>query len=242
MLQHMAEGVDISHVSRDGLLAFTTAIELKGANIMLSDQGSLADFGPDSLTESDMELLRQADFVCISDWGLNNKGTELVQFVFGLVKTEGCGRTFFDPGDPSPKKAKAGEEIHTMRKSILKEDLVDILSVNENEVERYGGLDELRQWCRVDLHTENLSASYYSDKETRQIPAFEIEPKRLTGAGDAWNASDILGEVLGLTDELRLLLANAAAGFYISGIDCRHPQIKDIIEFVKCIGLRVRMM
>jgi len=234
VLQHLNEGtdIDISHVSKDGALALTTAIELKGANIMLSDQGSLADFGPDSLTESDMELLKQADFVCISDWGLNDKGTELAQSVFGYVKDHGRGKTFFDPGDPSPKKEKTSEEINTMRKSILKEGLVDILSVNENEIERYGGLDELRQNCRVDLHTKGYSASYYADKETNHIPAFEVEPKRLTGAGDAWNAGDILGEILGLTDELRLLLANATAGFYISSSEDKHPQRGDLIEFI----------
>lgn len=234
-LQHLVEGtnIDISHVSSDGSLAFTTAIELKGANIMLSNPGTLADFGPDSLTEDDLELIRKADVVCISDWGLNNKGTELAKYVFSLVKTEGRGKTFFDPGDPSPKKDKIDKEIEYMKNDILEEGLVDILSVNRDEVERYGGLDELRQLCRVDLHTENFAASYYLDNKTARIPAFDITPKRLTGAGDAWNAGDILGEVLDLSDDIRLLLANATAGFYISNPEGRHPKNKDLIEFIR---------
>jgi ribokinase len=235
MLQHMVEGrnIDISHVSSDGSLAFTTAIELEGANIMLSDQGSLADFGPDYLTEKDLELIEKADFVCISDWGLNRKGTELARHVFDLVKTKGKGKTFFDPGDPSPKKDKIDEEIECMIKDILEEGLVDILSVNEDEVERYGGLDELRQLCRVDLHTDTFSASYHREKESKQIPAFDVMPRRLTGAGDAWNAGDILGDALGLADELRLLLANAAAGFYISSSDGKHPQRRELTELIR---------
>jgi ribokinase len=240
LLQHLAKegNVDISHVSGNGSLAFTTTIELTGANIMLSDPGSLSTFGPDNLTIEDIELIKQADIVCISDWGLNGRGTELAKYVFGLVKNKGQGKTFFDPGDPSPKKENVYREIIDLKKQVLEEGLVDILSVNVDEVDRYGGLDELKDLTRVDLHTEAFSASYYKDKETRNIPAFDIKPKRLTGAGDAWNAGDILGEVMGLPDELRLHLANAAAGFYISSPEGDHSRKKELIEFMNETPLR----
>ncbi len=240
LLQHFVKGknIDISHVSSNGSLAFTTTIELQGANIMLSDPGSLSTFGPENLTEGDTELIKQADFVCISDWGMNKKGTELAQYVFSLVKNEGGGQTFFDPGDPSPKKENANREINNLKKHILEGGLLDILSVNGDEVNRYGGLDELRDMARVDLHAKTFSASYTSEMETNKIPAFEVKPIRLTGAGDAWNAGDILGQVLGLPDELRLLLANAVAGHYISDSTGKHATEQDLLEFLKAASNR----
>lgn len=230
LLEHFLEGknVDISHVSRDGELAFTTAIELEGVNIMFSFPGVTAQFGPEYLTEDDEELIRESDMVCISDWGLNNCGTALARHVFNIVKKEGKGKTFFDPGDPSPKKEREEVEVKGI-KNMLKQGLVDILSVNENEVIRYGGIDFLRKVTRVDMHTEKYVKTFCNDKETEKIPAFNVEPKRLTGAGDAWNSGDILGEAMGLPDELRLLLANTVAAYYISDLEGKHPTRQDLI-------------
>ncbi|MCE8424811.1 MAG: carbohydrate kinase family protein [Candidatus Methanoperedens sp.] len=231
LLEYFLEGknVDISHVSRDGELAFTTAIELEGVNIMFSFPGVTSQFGPEYLTEDDEELIRESDMVCISDWGLNNCGTKLARYVFSLVKKEGKGKTFFDPGDPSPKKEREEVEVKGI-KNMLKQGLVDILSVNENELIRYGGIDFLRKVTRVDMHTEKYVKTFYNDKETEEIPAFNVEPKRLTGAGDAWNSGDILGEAMGLSDELRLLLANSVAAYYISDLEGKHPTRQDLIK------------
>ena len=45
--------VDISHVKRDGELALTSSIELDEANVMISDPGSLSEFGLGYLTQDD---------------------------------------------------------------------------------------------------------------------------------------------------------------------------------------------
>jgi len=241
LLEHFFEGteVELSHVKRDGELAFTTAIELEGVNVMLSCPGSLCQFGPEYLTDRDEELIKESDIVCISDWGLNERGTELASHVFSLVKKKGKGKTFFDPGDPSPKKGREKEEVEKM-KDMLRRGLVDILSVNENEVTRYGGIEFLRNVTKVDLHTEAYVKTFHLDKETEEIPAFSVEPERLTGAGDAWMAGDILGEAMGLDDRSRLMLANAVAAFYISDPAGRHPEAQDLINFLTNSSFRER--
>ncbi|UCF09177.1 MAG: carbohydrate kinase family protein [Thermoplasmata archaeon] len=225
-------GMDISHVGRSGNLAFTTTMELAGANVMLSDPGSLARFGPERLTEEDEKLIAEADFVCISDWGLNERATELARHVFKLVRNGGCGKTFFDPGDPSPKGEGSKESIEELVNEVISQGLVDVLSVNEDEAERYGGMKKLKKHSRVDLHTTDYSVSYYDDRKTEKVPSFNVQPLRLTGAGDAWNAGDILGEVMNLPHEKRLLLANAAAGYYISDPEGRHPTMAQLREFL----------
>ncbi|SNQ59226.1 carbohydrate kinase family protein [Candidatus Methanoperedens nitratireducens] len=247
LLEYFFKGkdADLSYVSKDGELASSTAIELRGTNVMLSDPGSLSQFGPECLTEKEEKLIREADLVCVSDWGLNKKGTELAEHVFGIVKEEKEGKTFFDPGDPSPKEGDVEEEIERMVSRILSEGLVDIISVNEDEVKRYGkkdnlsrAINHLRQVVRVDLHTEDYVRTFYKDRETGEIPAFDIQPKRLTGAGDAWNAGDIFGEIIGLSDDLRLMLANAVAAYYISDPEGKHPTRRDLMKFLDGASLK----
>ncbi|MFO7966671.1 MAG: carbohydrate kinase family protein [Archaeoglobaceae archaeon] len=243
LLKYFTGGkVDISHVIKDGKLAITTAIELPGSNIMLSDPGSLSNFGPDHLSARDEELVQEADFVCISDWGLNCRGTELAKHVFEKVK-EGKGKkgkTYFDPGDPSPK-ARVEQEISALVE-LLMNGLVDIFGVNEDELLRYGqtnephrAVDFLSKMTRVDFHTKDHVASFQRDGETGKVPTFNVEPLRLTGAGDAWNAGNILGDAMGLSSELRLVLANAVAAYYISNPHGVHPGIEELIEFLEKI-------
>lgn len=235
LLEHFFEGkdIDLSHVSKDGDLAYTTIMEFEGANVMLSDPGSVSQFGSKYLTDRDERSIKEADIVSISDWGLNEKGTELAKHVFSLVKEEKKGKTFFDPGDPSPKGKSVKEEIRKLVTWVIEKGLVDILSVNEDEVKRYGGIDYLRKKARVDLHTNDYARSFYGDGETEKIPTFDIQPKRLTGAGDAWNAGDMLGEGMGLSGELRLLLANAVAAYYISDSEGRHPGREELKKFLE---------
>jgi sugar/nucleoside kinase (ribokinase family) len=225
--------VDISHVKRDGELAITSSIELDEANVMISDSGSLLEFGPGYLTQDDEDLVREADYVLISDWGLNNKGTELARHVFHLVKDNGKGKTYFDPGDPSPKGENIGDEVLKLTKEVIGQGLIDVFSLNLQEAEKFQGIDYLRTMARVDLHTKDFAKSFFGFKDTEEIPVFDLKPHQLTGAGDAWNAGNIFGEVLGLSDEHRLLLANSVAGYYISDSHGKHPSIMELIEFLK---------
>jgi len=243
LLEHFFENkkIDLSHVKTDGKLASTCAIELKEANVMLSDAGSLTEFSQEYLNDEDKELIESSNYVCISDWALNNKGTQIAEYVFKIAKKAKSAecKTFFDPGDPSFRK---DIDIEQLIEKVLKKKLVDMLSVNEDEVIRYGSKiadsntilqagDNLKKMTRVDLHTKDGDCSFKKSKETAFIPSFICKPKRLTGAGDSWNAGDIYGDAIGLGDEARLMLSNAVAAYYISNEV--HPSIKDLVRFLE---------
>jgi ribokinase len=132
---------------------------------------------------------------------------------------------------------------------------VDILSVNENEAVTYAsllgaGFTERRKRkrfgelaldaarvlaaqlsARIDLHTTAFSATVTRDSEF-VVPAFHVEVLRATGAGDAWDAGNIVGDANALSDECRLTLANAVAACYLSDVDGAHPTRQRLIRFL----------
>ncbi len=247
--------VDLSHVKTGGRMSLTTAIELthqgERVNVMMSDLGSLSEFGLDHLTPEDFQVLREADYVCIFHWaGTRRWGTKLAEGVFDYVRKEGKGKTYYDTSDPNPKK----EEVPRLVKKVLLKKLVDIFSVNENEAfcyasqldEKVGSLqkkmkpDELAKECarilaknlsaRVDLHTTTFAGSFTGNSEVT-VPAFKVSVLRATGAGDAWNAGNIFGDALGLPERCRLTLANAVAAYYISSPAGEHPTMSKLVDF-----------
>jgi len=248
-------GVDLSHVKTSGRMSLTTAIELthggERVNVMMSDLGSMSEFGLDKLASEDFHVLREADYVCVFHWaGTRRWGTKLAEGVFDYVRKEGKGKTYYDTSDPSPKK----EDVPSLVKKILLGNLVDIFSVNDNEALCYASqlnekvsnlrktlkLDELAKECarilaknlsaRVDLHTTTFAGSFTRNSEV-VVPAFKVPVLRATGAGDAWNAGNIFGDAVDLPDSCRLTLANAVAAYYISSPAGEHPTMRKLVEF-----------
>jgi sugar/nucleoside kinase (ribokinase family) len=249
--------VNFSHIKIFKKLSITTAMELTTkngkVNIMLRDVGALANFGPHNLNNGDLETIKNADYICVFNWaGTRQFGTELAKTVFRHVKTSGKGKTYYDTADPIPNKAKIPELV----KSVLRGKHMDILSVNENEAICYASqlsskIEELRKRlgfeelakesarilashlsARVDFHTTSFSATFTKKGET-VVPAFKVPVLRATGAGDAWNAGNILGDAYRLSDSSRLALANAVAAYYISNPNGVHPTRKQLIKFCK---------
>ncbi|MEM3703215.1 MAG: carbohydrate kinase family protein [Candidatus Bathyarchaeia archaeon] len=247
--------INFSHIKKVKNPSITTAIELKigdeKANVMLRDIGSLADFGPKNLDEKDFEAIEKADCVCIFNWaGTRNFGTELAETVFRHVKARGKGITYYDTADPTPNKGEARKLL----KKVLQSDSVDVLSLNENEAVFFASLlkgkaekprkglsfRELAKECakflasnlkaRINLHTTEYSVTFTGRTETL-VPAFRVPVLRATGAGDAWNAGNILGTVYRLSDAVRLTLANAVAAYYISNPEGKHPTRKELFQF-----------
>ncbi len=248
--------VDLSHIKVYEKASITTALELKArsgkANVMLRDVGALANFGPQDLNEKDFALIEKADYVCLFNWaGTKNNGTALAQKIFEKTKQSRKGKTYFDTADPLPNKAG----ISDLMDSVLKTDLVDILSVNENEAITYAmlldrsleakkklssfaelALEAARLLAnhlsaRIDLHTTTFSASLTGKKEV-VVPTFKIEPLRATGAGDAWNAGNILGDGNNLSTGSRLMLANAVSACYLTAKDGTHPSWSKLENFI----------
>jgi len=248
-------GVDLSHVKTYGTMAITTAFELthegERVNVMMSDVGSLPNFGLDDLTPEDFQLLREADYVCVFHWASTRRwGTELAEEIFRHVRERGRGKTYYDTSDPNPKK----EDVPRLVRRVLLGNLIDIFSVNENEAVWYASQlseevkslrerlkpDELAKECarilarnlsaRIDLHTTTFTGSFTRKTEVI-VPAFKVPVLRATGAGDAWNAGNIFGDALALPDQCRLTLANAVAAYYISSPAGAHPTLPQLIEF-----------
>lgn len=249
--------IDTSHIKIHPKASVTTAFELKTAsggktNVMVRDLGSLREFGPENLSESDYQLIEEADFTCLFNWaGTLLHGTELAEAVFSRVK-RGKGKAYYDTADPMPNR----EGIPRLMERVLRTDRVDILCVNENEAIQYASLlDESlgerkakenfadlamdaarvlarRLPSRIDLHTTKLSATFKGTSEV-VVPTFDVKVLRATGAGDSWNAGNILGDFLGFSDECRLMLANAVSTCYLQDPDGKHPDKAKLAAFLK---------
>jgi sugar/nucleoside kinase (ribokinase family) len=248
--------VDLSHIKIAAKASLTTALEFSTengkVNVMLRDLGALANFGPSDLADSDYALIENADYVCLFNWaGTKKHGTQLAETVFRWTKTRGKGKTYYDTADPTPNSDKIPELMRT----VLKTSNVDVLSLNENEAICYAALlnEEISQNqpkrrfddlameaarvlaknlpARIDLHTTAFSATFTKKKEVI-VPAFKIKALRATGAGDAWNAGNIVGDANELSDECRLALANAVSACYLQEPNGVHPTRQKIAKFI----------
>ena len=254
ILEHFLKGVDLSHVRTTGTLSrtlsFETMLSGRRVNIMVSDPGSLAQFGPERLTADDQRVITEADFVCVLNWNQNLKGTELAEKVFTIAKKNGKATTFFDPGDPATRKG----EIMGLNERVLTKGLVDVLSVNENELVHLaegvaGDTSEIEGaedpvfgaasvfsmlMPRVDLHTPDFSATFVDGQRLR-VPCAKIEPSKVTGAGDVWNAADIFAQGVGLGHKDRLIFANATGATYLEKPGLDPPSLTEVIGKVDSV-------
>jgi sugar/nucleoside kinase (ribokinase family) len=249
--------LDLSHIKTVDKASITTSLELntknQKSNIMLRDLGDLENFQASDLTKKDNEVIENADYVCLFNWaGTRKHGTELAKKVFLKVKKRGRGKTYYDTADPNSNNRKIPELI----KKVLSTNLIDILSLNENEAISYAStidnqilkkkqskindklsLNAARVLAnklnkRVDLHTHSLSATITKKKEVC-VKTFKIKPLRATGAGDSWNAGNILADMNCLSDESRLIFANAVSACYLSDNKGRYPNKKTLFNFIE---------
>jgi ribokinase len=249
--------VDTSHVKVRDKASVTTALEFKDkdekTNVMIRDLGSLASFGPDDLNENDYLVIENADYTCLFNWaGTLKNGTLLAQAVFSRAKKSGKGKTYYDTADPTPNRGAMAD----LMEKVLKSNLVDVLSVNENEAIVYASLldktlndkKEHSQFAelameaarvlaknlqaRIDLHTTAFSATLRGKIEV-VAPTFKVKVLRATGAGDAWTAGNIIGDHNNLSDQCRLTLANAVSACYLSDPQGKHPTWTKLHSFLK---------
>lgn len=248
-------GVDLSHVKTDGRLASTIALEVEYegrlANVMINDSGSVVDFSFDRLTGNDLEVISNSDIVGIFNWTQNLDTDSLLESLLQRLERNRTVKIFFDPSDPTPR---AGER-RALMDILAKSRRLDVFSLNENEAVQFAlsldpkldvgrGVNDPKAvltcarflhdqlGTQIDLHTKDYAASFVKG-EVYLAPSFQVEVRRSTGAGDAWNAGDIYGGTWGLPPEERLLLAHAVAGYYISSPDGRHASKRDLKPFLR---------
>ena len=207
---------------------------------------------PNDLNENDYDVIENADYTCLFNWaGTLKFGTTLAQAVFGRAK-KGVGKTYYDTADPTPNISG----ITGLMETVLKSNQLDVLGVNENEAIMYAAfldnslndekghleLSELAMVAarilakhlsaRIDLHTTVFSATLKGKNEF-VVPTFKVKVLRATGAGDAWTAGNVLGDWNGLSDECRLMLANAVSACYLSDREGKHPTRSQLSSFLK---------
>jgi sugar/nucleoside kinase (ribokinase family) len=245
LLQHFLgkNNVDLSAVKTNGNVALTTALEFQEdqANVMIGDPGSVADFSVELLNDNDCDLISSADLVGVTNWNLNRYGTTLASHVFALAKKQNV-RTFFDSGDPSPRRNDIPELLNT----VVTNPQLDIFGLNENELRQYTNSTPTTQQelvtaaaslkkkttARIDLHTSQFSCSLGTTPTIVPTSSL-VTVYRVTGAGDAWNAANLFADLLGFADDERLMFANVFAGLYISSPQPVHPTIDMVINFIK---------
>jgi ribokinase len=84
----------------------------------------------------------------------------------------------------------------------------------------------------IDLHTS--IGSYWSDgKEVDFIKSFPMQPKFVTGAGDVWDAANLLGYLANLDSSERLGFANGAASLYVDNSQGIPPTKDEVLSFVR---------
>ncbi len=210
----------------------TVALE-ESVNVMLGDNKGASDFGPSRLDERDWEALNDSRVVCSVNWAANRRGTELL---VALRKRLGSDKIiFFDPADFRDRIS----EFKDLLGRIAGKHLVDWVSMNEQEAVASGaamgiGADDLGELCRglarrlgavFDLHAFNKS---YTSEGTRiaSAPVKKAKSRRLTGAGDVWDAGAIYGRLKGYDEVPRLRFANKVARLYLESEHATAPTLE----------------
>jgi sugar/nucleoside kinase (ribokinase family) len=260
LMRYFYEGsrVDLSGIKLTGSLSPTTILELRSksgsTNIMLGDASHIRPFGFEDLDSKDLATINGAHHVCVFNWLYNRKGTALAERVFAYCRASSHARTFFDAADPGPRV----KELPDLNRRVLRNGLIDIWGVNENEAVIFAKLYKRKLKAREDslaleagkimsansgakvyVHTADYSASIRND-EVALVPAFDVRSRRGTGAGDSWNAGIMVADALGLSEEEALFFANGVAGRYVSNPKRVYSTLPEVVGFLNDSTLRLK--
>lgn len=233
-----------------GKCGLTTAFEFPHedtrVNVMMSDIGDNASFGPERIdSEADRALLKNADGVMVVNWASNQKGTELAEHAF---RNSPSAFHFIDPADVETRKKDFCNSLEKLA------GMTDCLSMNENECNSLAdvlglghvlgsayGADEVKLAAKklaekigisTDLHTK-AGAAWSNGRESVFVHTIRVDAKNLTGAGDSWDAADIVGHLAGLDPQERLLFANCCASLYVRDTQGEPPTMNKVFELVE---------
>ncbi len=228
----------------DGKPGMTTSFEFTNntsvVNIMLSDLGDNENFGPEKLGSKEQNVVKNADAIIVTNWASNGKGTELSKFAF---EKSPKSLHFLDPADIETRKNEFKVAISELASNL------DSLSLNENECNlllkqfELGNITEGNETKQlisnlsekisapIDLHT-SFGAFWSNGKETEFVKSFPTDVKFVTGAGDVWDAANILGYLANIEPKKRLLFANAAASLYVGNSNAIPPTMQEVFSLV----------
>ena len=247
ILQNMfAKYKNVKFLITDGKPGNTVSFEIerkdkRKANVMISDVGDMKNFGVKELRKNEMNMIRKASAVVIANWASNIKGTELALKAFKNTPKDAL--CFMDPADISTRKKDFRHCLDELSGHM------NVLSLNENECRltmeslgllplpiNYSNKDitaaakalSSKLSVNVDIHTP-IGSSTSNGVETSFVKSLEFDTVVSTGAGDVWDAADIIGYLCGLQASERLLFANVCAAYYISRIE--PPTLQEVSKF-----------
>jgi ribokinase len=242
-------GKRINLLIKNGKHGSTTSFEFhdNDVNVMISDVGDNKNFGPELISlPSDLEIIKSAKSIVLTNWGSNIKGTDLV---YHLFTNSPKSFHFLDPADIETRKEEFRDTLKNLSYAI------DVLSINQNEctsllkacnLESQLSLDlndienvkiavrtlSAEFGLKIDLHTR-IGAAWSDGKEVVFVNSFDTVPKKLTGSGDCWDSADLVGYFVGLDTTERLLFSNAYASLYIGKKEFEPPTIAEAVEFIQ---------
>jgi len=238
LLRSTFEGLEVELRVKKAQAGLTVAFEER-VNVMLGDARGAGNFGPEMLDESDWDSLRRSKVVCSVNWAANSRGTHLLRMLRKKLGKEAT--IFFDPADFRDRK----REFRSVLSGIARARVADWVSMNREEgaaASSLMGLEsstgvrlckELAQALGVvfDLHCEE--AVYTSDGRTSSEAKVKGgKPRRLTGAGDVWDAGSIYGRLAGMEGTERLRFANAASRLYLESKEPVPPSLDQVLAAV----------
>ncbi|MEA3143374.1 MAG: hypothetical protein QOG31_698 [Thermoplasmata archaeon] len=208
----------------------TLGLECGPSNVMLSHAGPLQTFGPERLTRQDWERIESADAVALVNWAQNQRGTALLRKLSDRLGRKGVF-LYLDTGDVRHR----GPDVPALRADRAAWKGVSAFGMNQNELGAFTRGTEVAHAqelaaeldTRIDLHTRQWAASVTGSSSTR-VAAGRIPARRLTGAGDAWNAGNLAGYLLHCTERERLGLAHRVATHYVTSPSGLPPTAQDV--------------
>ena len=252
-----AQRAEVHSIAQPGL---TDAVEFEDGKIMLGKHTYLKDVNWTNITarfgkEKFAAKFASADLVGFVNWTMLTNMSDIwaavLQEICPALPLEGKKRTlFFDLADPEKRTA---EDVQRALDLILefRRYFNVILGLNEkeaHEIARVFGFNKgdgskealvklaLQIHERVPVSTLVVHPVQYALSITQgQVSLLDglytSKPRITTGAGDHFNSGFCLGKLLGLPDDLALLIGVTTSGYYV--IKAQSPALPDLARAMK---------
>jgi sugar/nucleoside kinase (ribokinase family) len=203
-----------------------------GERTMKTYLGASAQLTPDDIDE---EVIAQSHWVYLEGYLLAGESTRAASFhALELARKHGTKIAYsFSDGF---LVANFGEHVKHIVTTYA-----DLVFANELEAAAYTGrrdpqasLEAIVQDCSNACVTCSENGSYiHYNGETRYVPAYDVQPVDLTGAGDMYAAGVLYGLSVHATPERAAQLGSCAASYVVQRMGARLPG--NLLETVQTI-------
>lgn len=250
----MSKKCNIISISNPGL---TDAVEFLDGKLMIGKRECLKDVNWNKIkTKVGLEkltsIIDSSTLVGLENWTMLPYMTQiwegLINEVLPNLSKKDNKYIFFDLADPENRlKSDVLEALSLLKEFSSKFNV--ILGLNEKEAYEIGEifgvtsqenklplkniaieLSERLSIHTLVIHPVKEACAVCNGKYYYTLGPYESHPKLTTGAGDNFNAGFCVGQVLGLSTQLSLILGTATSGYYVR--NAKSPNLKDIINFL----------